>query len=239
MEKKLSLIILILFLSTITFSQKSKKIKLQSTQDSISYFIGADIGANLVKQGIEVDAEIMMAAMVDAINGEELLLNEEEKQKVVQALNAIVQQKQLEQQKKDQEMQAQNIEQVKKESAAFLEENKKRPEVKVTESGLQYEVIKEGTGISPTAMDKVTVHYVGTLINGQKFDSSRDRGQPATFGLNQVIPGWTEGVQLMKEGAIYKFYIPSKLGYGDTGAGGSIPGGAALVFEVELIKVVK
>jgi FKBP-type peptidyl-prolyl cis-trans isomerase len=119
---------------------------------------------------------------------------------------------------------------------AFLDENKKKAGVQVTASGLQYEVVKEGTGKMPIAASKVTVNYEGKLINGKIFDSSYDRGQTASFPLNGVIKGWTEGLQLMKEGAIYNFYIPSDLGYGDRG-NQAIPGGSTLIFKVELIKV--
>ena len=122
---------------------------------------------------------------------------------------------------------------------AFLAENKNKAGVKTTGSGLQYEVITEGTGASPTAEQTVVVHYTGSLLNGKVFDSSVERGEPATFPLNRVIPGWTEAIQLMKEGAKYKFYIPSELAYGERGAGQDIPGNATLIFEVELIEVVK
>ena len=119
---------------------------------------------------------------------------------------------------------------------AFLEENKKRPEVTETASGLQYEVITEGTGKKPTSSNsRVTTHYTGTTIDGKVFDSSVQRGQPLSFGLNQVIKGWTEGLQLMPVGSKYKLYLPYDLAYGERGAGGSIPGGAALIFEVELL----
>jgi FKBP-type peptidyl-prolyl cis-trans isomerase len=121
---------------------------------------------------------------------------------------------------------------------AFLEENKKRPEVTETASGLQYEVLVPGSGEKPTASSKVTTHYTGSTLDGNVFDSSVRRGQPLSFGLNQVIRGWTEGLQLMPVGSKYKFYIPSDLAYGDGGAGGSIPGGATLVFEVELLSFV-
>jgi len=119
----------------------------------------------------------------------------------------------------------------------YLEENAKKDGVTVTASGLQYEVLREGTGASPAATDKVEVHYEGTLTDGKKFDSSYDRGQTIEFPLNGVIPGWTEGVQLMKEGAKYRFTIPSDLAYGPRGIPGTIPGGATLKFDVELIKV--
>lgn len=122
-------------------------------------------------------------------------------------------------------------------SSSFLEENKSKPGVEVTGSGLQYKVLLEGTGKRPMATDFVTVHYEGTLTDGTKFDSSYDRGQPIEFGLNQVIRGWTEGVQLMQEGAKYKFFIPSELAYGARGAGGVIGPNEDLIFTVELIRV--
>ncbi len=125
----------------------------------------------------------------------------------------------------------------KAEGETYLAENGKRPEITTTTSGLQYEVLQEGTGESPTATQSVTVHYTGKTLDGKVFDSSVDRGEPATFGLNQVIPGWTEGVQLMKPGAKYRFHIPSDLAYGDRGAGADIPPGATLVFDVELLSV--
>lgn len=121
----------------------------------------------------------------------------------------------------------------------FLKENKEKPEVKETASGLQYVVEKEGTGAQPTATDEVTVHYTGKLLDGTVFDSSVNRGEPATFPLNRVIPGWTEGVQLMKEGAKYTFFIPSDLAYGAQGVPNAIPPHSTLIFEVELIKVIK
>ena len=121
----------------------------------------------------------------------------------------------------------------------FLEENAKRPEVKTTESGLQYEVLTEGKGAKPTATDKVKVNYKGMLIDGTVFDSSYDRGEPISFQLNQVIPGWTEGLQLMPVGSKYKLYIPYKLGYGERGAGNTIPPYSALIFEVELLGIEK
>lgn len=121
----------------------------------------------------------------------------------------------------------------------FLAENAKRKGIKVTPSGLQYKIIKPGSGIKPSAQDKVTVHYTGTLIDGTKFDSSVDRGTPATFGLQQVIRGWTEGVQLMPEGSKFRFYIPYDLAYGERGSPPNIPGFSALIFDIDLIKVVK
>lgn len=144
-----------------------------------------------------------------------------------------------EQSSEPQEVQASdNMEQAMTSETSFLEENKNKEGVEVTSSGLQYEIIEEGTGASPVATDRVTVHYEGTLIDGTVFDSSYQRGQPIDFGLNQVIRGWTEGVQLMKEGAKYKFFIPSDLAYGPRGTpGGPIGPDADLIFTVELIRV--
>ena len=138
-----------------------------------------------------------------------------------------------------QELEAKATAAAKEAGNKFLEENAKKEGVKVTSTGLQYRVIKEGTGAQPTATDEVTVHYTGKLLDGTVFDSSVNRGEPATFPLNRVIPGWTEGVQLMKEGAKYEFYIPSDLAYGPNGVPNAIPPHATLIFEVELISIGK
>jgi FKBP-type peptidyl-prolyl cis-trans isomerase FklB len=137
----------------------------------------------------------------------------------------------------DQKQNAVILEKQKKEGEAFLNENAQKEGVIVLPSGLQYKVIKEGNGVSPTSDQTVTVHYTGKTLDGNVFDSSIERGQPATFGLSQVIKGWTEGVSLMKPGATYMFYIPSELAYGERGAGASIPPNATLIFEVQLIEV--
>ncbi len=134
---------------------------------------------------------------------------------------------------------AKSAEENKQEGAAFLADNAKEKGIKKTASGLQYKVIKEGKGASPIAIDQVTVHYSGKLIDGKEFDSSYKRGAPATFPLNRVISGWTEGLQLMKEGAKYQFYIPPELAYGSSGAGGIISPESTLIFDVELIKIEK
>jgi FKBP-type peptidyl-prolyl cis-trans isomerase FkpA len=125
------------------------------------------------------------------------------------------------------------------EGQKFLAENAKRKEVKTTPSGLQYEIIKEGTGERPTAEQTIKIHYIGTLINGKKFESSRDRGEPLVYPLNQMIKGWIEGVQLMPVGSRFIFYIPYNLAYGEQGSGETIPGGSALIFDLELIDIVK
>lgn len=190
----------------------------------ISYALGLGIGQQLKSMNIEnFDAKEFCRSIEDVMNGRETDFSAREAQVM---LSEYFEKKQAE------EVQA-NIAAGK----AYLEENGKREGVITTKSGLQYEVLTEGTGKSPKATDKVRCHYEGRLTDGSVFDSSYQRGEPADFGLNQVIPGWTEGVQLMKEGAKYRFHIPYLLGYGERGAGASIPPYATLVFDVELIKV--
>lgn len=190
----------------------------------ISYALGLGIGQQLKSMNIEnFDAKEFCRSIEDVMNGGETDFSAREAQVM---LSEYFEKKQAE------EAQA-NIAAGK----AYLEENGKREGVITTKSGLQYEVLTEGTGKSPKATDKVRCHYEGRLTDGSVFDSSYQRGEPADFGLNQVIPGWTEGVQLMKEGAKYRFHIPYLLGYGERGAGASIPPYATLVFDVELIEV--
>lgn len=190
----------------------------------ISYALGLGIGQQLKSMNIEnFDAKEFCRSIEDVMNGRETDFSAREAQVM---LSEYFEKKQAE------EAQT-NIAAGK----AYLEENGKREGVITTKSGLQYEVLTEGTGKSPKATDKVRCHYEGRLTDGSVFDSSYQRGEPADFGLNQVIPGWTEGVQLMKEGAKYRFHIPYLLGYGERGAGASIPPYATLVFDVELIKV--
>ena len=190
----------------------------------ISYALGLGIGQQLKSMNIEnFDAKEFCRSIEDVMNGRETDFSAREAQVM---LSEYFEKKQAE------EAQA-NIAAGK----AYLDENGKREGVITTKSGLQYEVLTEGTGKSPKATDKVRCHYEGRLTDGSVFDSSYQRGEPADFGLNQVIPGWTEGVQLMKEGAKYRFHIPYLLGYGERGAGASIPPYATLVFDVELIEV--
>ncbi len=208
-----------------TATQEQKIDKMNNEKDSLSYALGVLMGGSLKGQGFDLDQNAFSSAFFSAEAGEELLMDEA-------TANAIVQTFQQEAAGKKGELN-------RKEGEAFLAENGKRSEVTTTESGLQYEVLTEGTGESPLATDQVTVHYTGTLLDGTVFDSSVERGQPATFGLNQVIRGWTEGVQLMKEGAKYRFYIPSELAYGERGAGADIGPGSTLIFDVELITINK
>ena len=192
--------------------------------DKISYALGLGIGQQLKSMNIEnFDIESFSKSIADVMSGAKAEMTAVEAQKM---LNAYFQEKEAQDAKK-------NIETGK----AYLKANGCREGVVTTASGLQYEVLNEGTGRSPKATDKVRCHYEGRLTDGTVFDSSYQRGEPADFGLNQVIAGWTEGVQLMKEGAKYRFHIPYLLGYGERGAGASIPPYATLVFDVELIKV--
>ena len=206
--------------------------KLTTERQKVSYMVGLDMAKGLSQVKDEVELAIVLQAVEDAVAGKTLLLSEQEAQTVRQA---FIQKLTAAQQAKQQEAAGKN----KAEGEAFLAKNKSKPGVKTTASGLQYEVITEGKGPKPAATDQVKVHYVGTLLDGTKFDSSIDRGEPATFGLNGVIPGWTEALQLMPVGSKYKLYVPSNLAYGDRGTPGPIGPNATLVFEVELLEIVK
>ena len=194
--------------------------------DKLSYAWGLAMGKQLKAMGVEeINSESFKAGVKVAFDGGEPEMPLEEAQKLINDY--------LENLAKKAEAAA------RAEGEAFLAENGKKENVKTTASGLQYVVEKEGEGAQPTAEDEVTVHYTGKLLNGTVFDSSVNRGEPATFPLNRVIPGWTEGVQLMKEGAKYTFFIPSDLAYGPNGVPNVIPPHSTLIFEVELIKVNK
>ncbi|MCD8265798.1 MAG: FKBP-type peptidyl-prolyl cis-trans isomerase [Prevotellaceae bacterium] len=190
----------------------------------ISYALGLGIGQQLRSMNIEgFSLEDFTASVSDVMNGRQTQMGAREAQQMLNEYFTT----------KGRETAKDTIAQ----GAVFLEENKKRPGVTCTKSGLQYEILTEGTGRSPRATDKVRCHYEGRLIDGTVFDSSYKRGEPADFGLDQVITGWTEGVQLMREGAKFRFFIPYLLGYGERGAGSQIPPYSTLVFDVELIKV--
>jgi len=226
--KKLVLIVMCLFLVGMTFTLKSQNM----TQDEKnSYAIGVSQGENLFEQlknsGLDINMESLKKGLLDAFNSESKLTQEE----IQACFNDI--------QMKMQAKQSQAGEVEKEKGRQFLAENKKRKEVKETASGLQYEVLVMGTGAKPAATDQVKVHYTGKTLDGKVFDSSVERGEPIVFTLNQVIPGWTEGLQLMPIGSKFKFYIPSDLAYGDRGAGATIKPGSTLVFEVELIDIPK
>ena len=199
--------------------------------DKLSYALGIGIGSQLAGMGAkELNIDDFARAIKDVISGSELKVDNAEAQTLVQNFFQ-------EQEAKQQAAAAEAGKVAKAAGEAFLAENGKKDGVVTLPSGLQYQVLKEGNGKKPSATDQVVCHYEGTLIDGTVFDSSYQRNQPATFGLNQVIPGWTEGVQLMQEGAKYRFFIPYNLAYGERGAGAQIPPFAALVFDVELIEV--
>ncbi len=202
---------------------QEKSPQLKDQKDKVSYSIGMNIGANLVKQKVDINPDILAAGIKDMLAGKPQLTPDQVKEVMAQF-------------EKDMEAkQKQAGEKNKTEGAKFLEDNKKKPDVKNTASGLQYKVIKEGTGEKPKATDTVSVNYRGTLIDGTEFDSSYKRGEPATFPLNGVIKGWTEGVQLMKVGSKYQLFIPSNLAYGDRAVGPDITPNSTLIFEVELL----
>ena len=209
---------------------KTGEATLESAKERISYTIGLNIGRDFANQDMDIDPDLVMIGIQDALAGKEPRLSEEEMMAEIQAF-------QQEMQAKAQAKFAQMAEENRAEGEAFLAANAEQEGVIVTDSGLQYKVIEEGEGESPAQSDTVTVHYTGTLIDGTKFDSSVDRGEPATFPVGGVIPGWTEALQLMKPGAKYQLFIPAELAYGERGAGQDIGPNETLVFDVELISV--
>ena len=205
-------------------SMETEGFNLKNENDSVSYSLGVNIANNIKSQGVDsLNAEAMVKAIKDVYGDGETMISTEECTTIIN--NYF------------QALQAKKTESSNAEGSAFLAENGKRPEVTTTASGLQYEILTEGNDVKPIDADKVTVHYTGTLLDGTVFDSSVERGEPASFPLNGVIKGWTEGLQYMGIGAKYKFYIPSDLAYGPRGAGGQIGPNATLIFEVELISI--
>lgn len=204
---------------------QEKSPQLKDQKDKVSYSIGMNIGFNLSRQKVDVNPDILAAGIKDALAGKPQLTPDQVKEVMAQF-------------EKDMEAkQKQAGEKNKTEGTKFLDDNKKKPDVKTTASGLEYKVIKEGTGPKPKATDTVSVNYRGTLIDGTEFDSSYKRGQPATFPLNGVIKGWTEGLQLMKTGSKYQFFVPSNLAYGERAVSPDIGANATLIFEVELLEI--
>src|SRR5213593_4340248 len=204
---------------------QEKSPQLKDQKDKVSYSIGLNIGFNLNRQNVQINPDLVSAGIKDAIDGKPKLTTDQIKE-IMAKFEKDMEQKQKAAGEKNAS-----------EGAKFLDENKKKDGVKTTASGLQYKVIKDGAGAQPKATDTVTVNYRGTLINGTEFDSSYKRGQPATFPLNGVIKGWTEGVQLMKVGSKYQFFIPPNLAYGERSVGPDIAPNSMLIFEVELLGV--
>ena len=204
--------------------------ELKNDKEKISYSIGMDIGRNLKRGSVEVDPDLLAKGLKDSYGGGETILTEDEARKAIADFQKTLMAKQAETLQKLSEKN-------KADGEKFLAENAKKEGVHTLPSGLQYKEITPGMGKSPKTTDTVTTHYKGTLIDGTEFDSSYKRGQPATFPVSGVIPGWTEALQLMKEGAKWQLFVPSNLAYGERGAGREIGPNATLVFEVELISV--
>ena len=202
----------------------------KADKDKISYSIGFGMGSNLKTQGVEVDPGKLSKGIKDALSGAKPEMSPADMDKTMTDLRTRMM---AQQQEKMKAVGTKN----KTDGEAYLANNKTVAGVKTLPSGLQYQVIKEGNGKTPKATDKVSVNYRGTLLDGKEFDSSYSRGTPANFPVNGVIPGWTEALQLMKEGAKWKLFIPASLAYGEQGAGGVIGPNATLLFEVELLKV--
>jgi len=201
----------------------SAETTLTTDKDKFSYGLGMMIGERVLMQYEEIDYQILLQGIIAQHQGKDTLMDMPEAGRILSEYQ--------------QKMNEQKFSEVKSKGEAFLQSNAKLEGVTVTESGLQYSVITEADGARPAVTDSVTVHYQGTLLDGTEFDSSYSRGEPATFALNQVIPGWTEGVQLMNEGSKFRFVIPHQLAYGERGAGNSIGPFETLIFEVELLKI--
>jgi FKBP-type peptidyl-prolyl cis-trans isomerase FklB len=204
--------------------------ELKGDKERLSYSVGMDIGGNLKRQSVEVDPDLLAKGIKDSYGGGKTLLTEDEARQAITNFQQALMAKKAE---------AMRIlaEKNKADGEKFLAENAKKEGVKTLASGLQYKEIAPGTGKSPKSSDTVTTHYKGTLVDGTEFDSSYKRGEPATFPVSGVIPGWTEALQLMKEGAKWQLFVPSGLAYGEQGAGQVIGPNATLIFEVELISV--
>lgn len=208
----------------------TKAEELTTDAQKFGYAIGVDLARSLQPVKDDVDIKALEAGLDTVFGGGTSVLDDAAREQIKNTVAEKLQKKQLEER-------TASATKAKEEGEKFLAENGKKEGVKTTASGLQYQVLTEGKGDSPKATDTVTVHYKGTLLNGETFDSSYDRGQPVSFPLQNVIPGWTEGLQLMKPGAKYKFVIPSNLAYGERGAGVKIGPNSTLVFEVELLSV--
>ena len=227
MKKMLMFIAVVAMIFSACSKNSVKSVKVKSKEDSLAYAFGVNTYFAMKQDDFEIDPKLMAKGMIDAKN-EESIMGEEIARGFIMTYFQEKQNEEMKEMYKD----------VMAEGDTFLEETKKKEGVITTESGLQYEVITMGTGPKPVAENTVKVHYTGSLINGEVFDSSVERGEPIDLAVTGVIPGWVEGLQLMPVGSKFKFYIPYNLGYGEQGAGGVIPPYAALIFEVELIAIV-
>jgi len=223
---KIVSIVIVLVMS----SNGLKSQELKTALDSAAYVQGHQMGEYFFMNQIDFNVDAFYAGAKDGISAKRSQVQDPEKAEVMKAFEEYMQKKQQEKMDRDARFNSDV-------AKTIMEQNRQNKDIKETETGLQYQVIKEGTGKKPIATDKVKVHYVGTLFNGTEFDSSRGRGEPVVFPVNQVIAGWIEGLQLMTEGSVYKFWIPAELGYGERGYGNVIPPGSLLIFEVELIEV--
>ena len=229
-----AIVVILLFIVTNGYAQTKKPVKKITTQtpekklsalDSMSYAMGVQTAQYFKIDGVEkVNTEMIKKAYDDVFNNKKLLMPDEQCSMLIQ--NKLMQ------------LMSDKVKGEKEKSNKFLEENKKKPGVITLPSGLQYEIITKGTGAIPTATDTVKANYIGSTIDGKEFDNSYNRGAPLIIPVGAVIHGWTEALQLMPVGSKWKLYIPSDLGYGDRGAGSAIPGGAALVFTIELLDIV-
>ena len=226
--KRLIICISTLSLASVCLAQDKPQLKDQ--KDKASYSIGYDIGQTFKKQNVELNVDALMSGLKEGLAGAEATLTKEERDKTLEAFQKEMMEKQAALSK---EAAAKNA----AEGEKFLAENKKKEGVKTTASGLQYKVLKEGSGPSPKETDTVVTNYKGTLLDGTEFDSSYKRNEPATFPVNRVIKGWTEALQMMKPGSKYQLFIPAALAYGERGAGRDIGPNSTLIFEVELLSI--
>jgi FKBP-type peptidyl-prolyl cis-trans isomerase len=211
---------------------EARKTSLDTEIERASYAYGMDVAASMQRSGLELDVDSFVQGFRDTLAGEGVLLTNQEKMEIMQEYANKMREKQMAQRE---EQAASNL----SEGQEFLAGNAARDEVVMTASGLQYEVIEQGSGPKPGPDSRVRVNYTGTLIDGTKFDSSLDRGEPAEFPLNGVIPGWTEALQLMSVGSTYRIYVPPNLAYGERGAPPVIGPNAALIFDIELLEIVE
>jgi FKBP-type peptidyl-prolyl cis-trans isomerase FklB len=230
LKSSITTLIVLLLLPAALFTQQKET--LQTQKGKVSYSIGLDIGRNMKRQSIEVNIDLLMRGLKDGLGNGKPALSDSDMQQTMAAWQREMMAKMNEVQKKVGEKN-------KKEGEAFLAENKKKPGIVTLPSGLQYKILKDGTGKSPKPTDTVVTQYRGTLINGKEFDSSYKRGQPLTFRVSQMIAAWGEALQMMKVGSKWQLFVPSNLGYGEIGSGQDIGPNAALIFEIELLSIKK